>query len=106
MREGDNMKVAVSVGSFVVIACLVNIACPQLGQSERGAQDALRGLALIDDTRPSVRHPPATGAARFTITLVHEEAILLDTATGETWHLVFVGSGTEKQLRWEPVPRK
>jgi tetratricopeptide (TPR) repeat protein len=53
------MKVAVLVGPFVITICLVEFAYPQLGQPERGAQDSLRGVALTDDTRPSVQHPPA-----------------------------------------------
>lgn len=103
------MKVAVLVMSFITALGFAETAYAQFGQfgqAEWGVPHAphSHGL-LIDDTRSSEINRPATDQPRFAIVHVRNETILLDTATGETWRLVFADS-KEQPFRWELVPRK
>lgn len=96
------MRITTVSWAFTVIVLWGGIACSQSGD---GLFAPPYAGPLIDNTRPPVGHHPATGSARFMIILVRETAILLDTATGETWHLVFIESEDETRLRWQSVPK-
>jgi hypothetical protein len=58
-----------------------------------------------DNAPPSASRVPPVASPRFTITLVREKAVLLDSVTGETWILVFTESGRTPAY-WQPIPRR
>ncbi len=60
---------------------------------------------LFPDNGPaSVSRVPQAASPRFTITLVRNKAVLLDSVTGETWMLVVTESG--KMPYWQPIPKR
>ncbi len=96
------MKATFLLTLIVVVTCLTDTAHSQIGQPEWGSP-ARQGLALLEDLHVSDVHQHLK-AGSFTILSARTETILLDTATGDTWHLVFSDS-EEGRVQWEPVTR-
>jgi hypothetical protein len=93
------MRVVVLLAAFSASIALAGVAVAQL---EKGSMSR---PVLIDDTHPVAAHRPINRPARFSIVVVQGEAILLDAATGDTWHLVLAGPKGKPPIRWEPSPR-
>lgn len=98
------IRFAVAIVPFVALTAFAEFAHAQTEQRDDGA-NALRDrarLTLLDDSRLSEVDRTPAPPQRFTIVVVRAEAILLDTATGETWRLMFSDS---KNAHWQPVRR-
>ena len=65
------------------------------------------GLALIDDTdvgaKPRSRRD---GAQRFRVILLNDNAILLDSVSGNTWVLVHLEGVDQPAFEWRPIRRR
>lgn len=104
------MRLATILGAFVMLVFFSGIARPQPGDGlppvppGSGLFAPPHAGPLINDTNPR-QEVVATESARFSIVLVRDEAILLDTTTGATWHLVFLDLEAETRLYWQSVPK-
>ncbi|HEY1785609.1 MAG TPA: hypothetical protein VGG30_08680 [Pirellulales bacterium] len=94
------MKVAILLGAFLATVLWAEAALAQLGTGPTPSP------ALIGETPPVAKLRPVKRPARFSIVVVEGGTLLLDAATGDTWHLVLAGGKTKTPIRWEPIPRK
>lgn len=96
------MKIVFAFVPFIAVMVFAQGVCAQIGQAGWGVPHH-QGLVLLDTCNSEIDRT-AGQRQRFWIVTVRNEAILLDTATGETWRLVFPES-ENTPLRWEPIHR-
>ncbi len=96
--------------SLVIVVAVV----PSTRSQGLGHRDSMQGLGpsppsygtpLIDDTKGRVGASHADTVGRYSIRLFNGEAVLLDSATGNTWLLTSKVEDNKPAFRWVPIPR-
>lgn len=100
------MRRAALLAPWALLVITVDVARGQFGPDAMRESVPFRVRSdLIDDTHLAGGEEIASAPGRFVVIVLRGEAVLVDTASGATWRLVF-GAANEVPLRWAPIPRE